>query len=126
MSANPPGAPHVQRFVALAGAAEAEASRAAAATDDGALRADLGMVASQLGRLRERAARGELPSWADGGPLGVSRPLSEWGADHPELAALFPLVDELSDVHLRSWADEPPTAEKQAAREELLARRGRP
>jgi hypothetical protein len=126
MSANPPGAPHVQRFVALAGAAEAEASRAAAASDDGALRSDLAMVAGHLERLRERAARGELRSWADGGPLGISRPLGEWGADHPSLAALFPLVDELSDLHLREWADEAPTAEKQAAREELLARRGRP
>jgi hypothetical protein len=126
MSANPPGAPHVQEFVALADAAAAEAARAAAGADDGVLRGDLQMVASQLGRLRERAARGELRSWADGGPLGVSRPLSEWGADHPELAALFPLVDALSDLHLRSWADEPSTPEKQAAREELLARRGRP
>jgi hypothetical protein len=125
MSANPPEARHVQRFVALAEVAEAEAERAAASTSEPALRDDLKMVAEHLRRLRERAGRGELGSWAETGPIGLSRPLGEWGADHPELARLFPLVDELSDLHLREWADAAPTPEKQAAREELLARRGR-
>jgi hypothetical protein len=124
MSANPPEAPHVQRFVALADRAAEEAARVAAATSDAALRADLTGITRQLERLRDSAARGELRSWAESGPLGLSRPLSEWGGDHPELGRLFPLVDELSDLHLREWADDPPTADKQAAREELLARRG--
>jgi hypothetical protein len=108
MSANPPDAPHVQRFVELAGSAEAEAERVAATTSDGALRDDLLMLAEHLRRLRDSAGSGELRSWSDGGPIGVSRPLSEWGADHPELASLFPLVDELSDVHRREWADATP------------------
>jgi hypothetical protein len=124
MSANPPEAPHVQRFVALADRAAAEAARVAAATSDAALREDLTRIAAQLERLRDSAARGDLRSWAERGPLGVSRPLREWGRDHPELGALFGLVDALSDLHLRTWADEAPNAEKSAAREELLARRG--
>jgi hypothetical protein len=124
MSANPPDAPHVQRFVALADRAAGEAARVAAATSDTVLRGDLTRIAGHLERLRDSAARGELRSWAESGPLGVSRPLNEWGSDHPELGGLFGLVDELSDLHLGSWADEAPTAEKQAAREELLARRG--
>jgi hypothetical protein len=126
MSANPPDAPHVQRFVVLAETAEAEAQRVAASTGDTALRDDLVTVAEHLRWLRERAAAGELGSWAESGPIGVSRPLSECGADQPELARLFPLVDELSDLHLREWADASPTQEKQAARDELLARRGTP
>jgi hypothetical protein len=106
-AANPGDAPHVQRFVALAGRAQAEAERVAGSTSDGALRDDLVMLAEHLRRLRDSAGRGELRSWADGGPLGLSRPLSEWGADHPELGALFGLVDELSELHRREWADAP-------------------
>jgi hypothetical protein len=123
MSANPPDAPHVQRFVALADQAAAEAARVAGSTGDDVLRGDLTAIAAQLARLRDNAAAGELRSWAESGPLGVSRPLSEWGGDHPELGRLFPLVDELSDLHVREWADESPTPDKQAARDELLGRR---